>query len=166
MRTVLLFAALSLLPPGSAVAQYTAPAARDTTHAANVMLVNALTWGPAPAALPAGAQFAVIDGDPSQSGPYTIRLRMPDGYRIPPHSHPTAEYVTVLSGALALGMGDRMDEAGMKTLSAGSFGGLPAEMPHYVVARGETVVQVHGVGPFSIVYVNKADDPRQKAGMR
>lgn len=119
-----------------------------------------VTWGPAPPFLPPGAQAAILEGDPSQAGPFTIRLSMPDGYKIPAHNHPTIEHVTVLSGEFHLGMGDKLDTASGKTLPAGSFGYLPARMNHYAWANGATVVQVHGEGPFAIDYVNPADDPR------
>jgi quercetin dioxygenase-like cupin family protein len=119
-----------------------------------------VAWGAGPPFLPAGVKFAVLEGDPTQAGDYTIRLSMPDGYKIPAHSHPTVENVTVVSGEFHAGMGDKLDRSKAMTLPAGSFASLPAQMNHFAWAKGRTVVQVHGTGPFAITYVNPADDPR------
>lgn len=119
-----------------------------------------MQWGDAPAAFPAGAKFAVLQGDPSKKGVYTVRLMVPDGYKIPPHTHPTTENVTVVSGAMNFGMGGTFDESAGKKIEAGGFASMPAKMKHFAWATGETVVQVHGDGPFQIDYVNPADDPR------
>ncbi len=185
MRTALLSAAL-LLPLSSLAAQDTARAragqARDTTRAmpaqvrdtarararparsaeAIVVMADAVKWGPAPPSLPTGASLSVLEGDPSKPGVFTMRLRMPDGYKIPPHYHPVWEHVTVVSGTFKVGMGDTFDEGQMQTLSAGSFGAIPPRMRHYAMAQGETVLQLHGTGPWRLVYVNKEDDPRTK----
>lgn len=89
-----------------------------------------------------------------------MRAQMPAGYKIPPHTHPTAEHITVISGALHLGGGDKFDEAVGQELVAGSYAVMPAGMKHYAWSPGETIIQVHGMGPFEINYVNPADDPR------
>ena len=120
----------------------------------------ALKWGPAPPFFPKGARFAVVQGDPSQTGVYTVRLEMPPGYTIKPHTHPTDEHVTVISGALLLGMGDTVKTAGATLLNAGGFITAKAGMHHFARARGRVVVQVHGEGPFAITYVDPKDDPR------
>jgi quercetin dioxygenase-like cupin family protein len=117
-------------------------------------------WGPAPSAFPAGAQMAVIAGDPSKEAPFTVELKMPDGYRIPPHFHPTAETVTVKEGSFGVGIGDTLDLAKTKTMKPGDKGSLPAGEHHYAVAKGATVVSVSAMGPFAMTYVNPADDPR------
>lgn len=121
-----------------------------------------VTWGDAPAVLPAGARLAVMDGNPSGTGSYTLRLKMPDGYQIKPHMHPTPEHVTVLSGTFSVGMGKTFDTAGGKSVTAGGFGTMPAKMAHYAWTTGETVIQIHGMGPFAMTYVNPADDPSKK----
>jgi anti-sigma factor ChrR (cupin superfamily) len=121
-----------------------------------------LAWGPAPAVLPKGAEATVISGDPSKDGPYVLRLKMPEGYKVPAHNHPTAEYVTVLSGNFHLGMGDKLDETKGMELTAGGYGEAPAKMNHYAWTSSPVVVQVHGQGPFAISYVNPADDPSGK----
>ena len=111
----------------------------------------------------AGTQeTAVLFGDPAKEGPFTMRILMPDGYKIPPHIHPKTERVTVISGTFNFGMGDKFDQAATQELPAGAFGFWPAGMTHFAWAKGETVVQVHGVGPWGIEYVNPADDPRKK----
>jgi len=125
-----------------------------------VMPADSVRWGDAPNALPPGARFAVLDGDPGKAGVFTVRIRMPDGYRVPPHWHPTMEHVTVISGTFGIGMGDTFDPAKGTVMGPGGFSGLPARMHHYAWAVGETVVQVHGMGPFAITYLNPADDPR------
>jgi quercetin dioxygenase-like cupin family protein len=121
-----------------------------------------LKWGPAPPALPTGAQFAVLVGDPGKAGMFTIRAKMPDGYTVPPHWHPTDENVTVLQGTLLIGASDKIDVAHAKELTAGSFMHMPKEMRHFAKAKGETIIQVHGMGPFEVTYVNAGDDPRTK----
>ena len=122
--------------------------------------VPALKWGPAPPFFPAGARFAVVQGDPGQPGIYTVRLEMPAGYTIRSHTHPTDEHVTVLSGALILGMGDSVNTKGASLLTPGAFITAKAQAHHFAKARTRTVVQVHGEGPFVITYINPKDDPR------
>ncbi|MGH9768473.1 MAG: cupin domain-containing protein [Blastocatellia bacterium] len=123
---------------------------------------NDVKWGPAPPSLPAGAQVAILEGDPSKAGkPFTLRLKTPDGYKIPPHWHPTDENITVLEGALMMGMGEKFDQAAAHELTVGSYARFPKKAPHYGWAKGETITQVYGVGPFEFNYVNPADDPRK-----
>jgi quercetin dioxygenase-like cupin family protein len=121
-----------------------------------------LKWGPAPAAFPKGAQFAVLSGDPSKEGMSTIRLRFPPGYAVAPHHHPTDELVTIVSGQLSLGMGDRMNRAKAKNLLAGGYAAAPAKMNHYGFTRTGATVQVTFHGPFSMTYANPKDDPRNR----
>ncbi len=123
---------------------------------------NALKWGDAPPGLPAGARVAVISGDPSQPQPYVLRAQMPANYRIPPHWHPTVENITVISGTVAVGMGDKFDDATMEAVPAGGFTLVPADMHHYFMTKSAATIQVHGTGPFAVTYVNPADDPRTK----
>jgi quercetin dioxygenase-like cupin family protein len=117
-------------------------------------------WGPAPAVFPAGAQMAVLEGDPGGSGLFTVRLRMPNGYRIAPHTHPTDENVTVIKGMFRVGMGSTVDKKAMMLLHTGGFVTAPKHQPHYAEAQGETIVQVHAMGPFALTYVNPADMPK------
>jgi ketosteroid isomerase-like protein len=126
-----------------------------------VVPAAAVKWLDGPAHLPPGARLAIISGDPGMPEPFTVRLQFPNGYRVAPHTHPGDEHVTVLSGTLASGMGSTFDEKGLSDLGPGSYAVLAAAMPHYAMARGTTVVQVNGIGPFVISYVNPADDPRK-----
>ncbi|MBW3628209.1 MAG: cupin domain-containing protein [Gemmatimonadetes bacterium] len=119
-----------------------------------------IKWAPAPASLPAGARVTLLDGDPAQPGPFTMRLWMPDGYRIPPHFHPGVERITVISGTFLLGTGDRFDASGLNTMETGAYASMGAGMRHFVQTRGETVVQLNNIGPWALHYVNPADDPR------
>src|SRR5207249_9594502 len=119
-----------------------------------------LKWADAPPGLPPGAKMAVLAGDPNKKGPFTVRMQAPAGYKVPPHTHPTAENLTVISGTFYIGMGDKFDEAAGKELGAGGFVVLPTGMKHYAWSTGDAIIQIHGKGPFAIKYVNPADDPR------
>ena len=122
---------------------------------------DAIKWRPAPPSLPPGAQAAILLGSPAKEGPFVLRLKFPAGFVVPPHRHSKDEFVTVISGGFAIGSGEKLNR-GVKPLAAGSFVHLPAGMPHYAFAEGETIVQINGVGPFDVVYINPADDPRTK----
>jgi len=127
----------------------------------NAFTPEQIKWGPAPPFVASGAQLAVLEGDPTaSSGDFTVRLKMPDGYKIAPHFHPKRENVTVVSGSFKVGMGDKFDEGKMMNFPAGSFAYLDPDMHHYAMASGPTVVQVHGMSPLQFNYVNPADDPR------
>jgi quercetin dioxygenase-like cupin family protein len=162
MRSLPIAAGLALCGALSAAAQETT-AAHQTGHLARVTPAE-VQWVPAPAALPPGAQIAVLEGDPSQPATFTMRVRFPDGYRIQPHTHSGVERVTVLSGTLLLGMGATFDAATMTELPAGSFATTPPGMQHYGMTRGETILQINTVGPWTLNYVNPADDPRNRSG--
>jgi len=141
------------LPPGEAagwLASVAAPSALDRSVAV----------------LAAGAKLAVLDGDPGKAGNYTVRIQMPDGYKIMPHWHPTTERVTVISGEFHAGMGDKLDENGAMTFPPAGYAVMPARMHHFAFAKGETVVQVSGMGPFTLVYVNATDDPSGMQGKK
>jgi ketosteroid isomerase-like protein len=122
----------------------------------------AVKWGDVPPFLPPGAKLAVLSGDPSKPEPFTVRLQMPNGYKIAPHTHPTDEHVTVMSGTFAAAMGKTWDDKALTDFAPGSYANMATGMPHYAMAKGVTVVQVHGVGPFVVNYVNPADDPSKK----
>jgi quercetin dioxygenase-like cupin family protein len=136
----------------------TSKAATTTEH--KIFGPTELTWEDAPPGLPAGGKMAVLDGDPNKKGSFTVRLQAPDGYKIAPHTHPTAERLTVISGTFHLGMGEKFDEAAGREMGPGSFAVLPAGMKHFAWSTGESVVQIDSEGPFEIKYVNPADDPR------
>lgn len=118
-------------------------------------------WGPAPKVLPAGAEAAVLFGDPTKEGLFALRLKAPAGYAIAPHTHPAHEVVTVISGTMHLGMGETADRSAAKALPAGSFFALPPDMAHFGYFDEETVVQITTNGPWGLKYVNPADDPQK-----
>jgi len=161
MRTTPLFYIAAILAV-AACSQASGSPVQDTTHAAPSASKSqpGIKWGPAPAVLPPGAQIAVLEGDPTATGTFTLRLKLPNGYKIPPHTHPTIENVTVLVGTFRAGMGTTFDESKLNDLGRDDFVSIPAEHPHFAMARGETVVQVHGVGPFVLTYVNPPNATR------
>jgi quercetin dioxygenase-like cupin family protein len=124
---------------------------------------SAVQWGAPPPVFPAGMKFAVIEGDPASKGLVTVRLKMPAGYKIPPHWHPTDEHVTVLAGSLGIGMGDTLDTEQGQLLKVGGYAVAPANMHHYAWTPSGATVQVHMNGPFALTYVNPADDPSKSA---
>ena len=136
--------------------------AQSRTHV--VQTAAEAKWGPAPPMLPAGAQIAVLSGDPSKSEPYAVRLKVPARYAIAAHSHPTDENVVIVTGALTFGMGDKLTKtaAGNKTLGPGGYALMPADMNHFAFTTGETTVVLYGKGPVEFKYVNPSDDPRTK----
>ncbi len=160
LRFTLALTALTVVPAG--LAAQAAPAA---TPASQVIVAHApsLAWAPGPPSLPAGAEFVLLEGNPAEAVPLTFRLRFPANYRIPPHWHSVIEHVTVLSGTLNVGMGEVATYTSGTALNAGSFAAMPAKMVHSAWAGPEGVTfQLHSVGPWSITYVNQADDPRTK----
>jgi Domain of unknown function (DUF4437) len=131
----------------------------QSTHV--LVPADKVQWGAAPPFMPAGAQIAVLEGNPSEKGPVTLRLRLPAKYEIPAHWHSMAERVTVLSGALNVGMGDKLDRRVSQALETGGFVSLPANMRHFAWTAMPTVIQINLEGPFDIFYVNPADDPQR-----
>jgi quercetin dioxygenase-like cupin family protein len=139
----------------------TAPAEMMDGH--TVVSPEEIKWGPTPPALPPGAEAAVLFGDPGKEGLFALRLKLPEGYRVPPHMHPVDELATVISGTFSLGMGETADRSKAQPLPAGSFFALPLGTAHYVFIDEETVLQISTVGPWGLTYVNPKDDPRQKS---
>ena len=151
-RTILLTLCASA---ASLLAQSTAPQ--------NAFKPEQMKFGPPPPFIPPGALVAVLEGDPgASSGDYTIRVKMPAGYKIAPHWHPKRENVTVISGSFKVGMGDQFEAGKMTTFPAGSFAYLDPDMHHYAIAAGATSIQVHGMWPLQFNYINPADDPSKK----
>ena len=140
------------------------PLAAQKAHV--IQTVKEAQWGPAPPMLPAGAQIAVLAGDPTKAVAYTIRLKFPANYAIPAHSHPTDENVAVVSGAVTFGMGDKLAKgaAGNKTLATGGYALMPANMNHFAYTAQETTIVLYGQGPLEFKYVNPSDDPRTARG--
>jgi mannose-6-phosphate isomerase-like protein (cupin superfamily) len=117
-------------------------------------------FNPGPPTLPAGAEIAVLLGSPAEEGPFVIRLKFPGGYEVPPHRHPKEEHVTVISGGFGMATGEAHDRTAAPLLPPGSFVRIPAGEPHFAWTEQETIVQLNGIGPFGIEYVNPKDDPR------
>jgi quercetin dioxygenase-like cupin family protein len=156
MRTRELLSAIAvvlLAAPAAATAQ--------TMDEHKIVSPEAIEWAPGPASIPPGAEAAVLYGDPSKEGLFALRLKLPQGYHIAPHSHPKPEVVTVISGTLRLGMGETADEDEVEALPAGSFFAMAPGMAHYVYTDEETVLQLNSTGPWSLTYVDPKDDPRQ-----
>ena len=155
--------ALLLIAVASTAAFFSTTRVRASASEKHAFTPDAISYGPAPAFVNPGAQLAVLEGNPAgSSGDYTVRLKMPDGYRIAPHWHPQRENVTVLSGTFKVGMGDHFDESKMAAFPAGSFAFLDPDMHHFAMASGEVIVQVHGTAPLQFNYVNPSDDPSHK----
>jgi hypothetical protein len=131
----------------------------QSTHP--VVPADKVQFAPAPPFLPAGAQLAVLEGNPSAKGAVTLRLKLPANYVIPPHWHSMDERVTVISGAFHVGMGDTLDRPGSTTLEQGGFVSLKANMHHFGWTATPTVVQINLDGPFDIFYVNASEDPQK-----
>ena len=160
-KTVAMLAAVSMLVFAAAVV------AQESTPSQHVTAVpSGLKWGDPPPVFEKAASFTVIAGNPMEAGPYVVRLKMPAGYKIAPHWHPTDENVTVISGTFEIGMGETFDKATMKSLPAGGFVLLPADMRHYAMAKTAAIVQVHGMGPFKLTYGNPAADPSTKSASK
>jgi hypothetical protein len=140
------------------------PAAKSTAAPhKNAFTPDQIQYGPAPGFLPPGATLAVLEGNPmAATGDFTVRLKMPDGYKIAPHWHPKRENVTVISGTLKVGMGDKFDESKMMSFAPTSFAYLDPSMHHYAMGSGETVVQIHGSAPLKFHYIDPNDDPGKK----
>jgi quercetin dioxygenase-like cupin family protein len=134
----------------------------DTSPPASEVKPSEIKWMPAPTLAP-GGQVAVLYGTPSKPGPYALRVKLPPGFKILPHTHPDDRTVTIISGTLYRGKGNKFDEAAMEGFPPGSFLSVPAKAPHFNEARGEEVIfQVNGIGPTGSDYINPADDPRKK----
>lgn len=159
MKIVFTVTTFALVISGAVVRADGARAGKPEATSVNA---DEIKWGEAPPDLPRGAQIAVLHGDPTKKGPFSLRFKMPSGYKIPGHWHTQDEHLTVLAGTFILHMGDNL-EAPAHELRAGAYHYLPGKMHHAAEARGETVVQLHGTGPFDIHYLTPADNPNKSA---
>ena len=135
--------------------------AQATSDSQTFINLHDLKWGAAPPSLPKGARIAVLQGDPGKSGPFVLRLEVPPKYKVPPHWHSQDESLTVLAGALYLGMGDKFEMGKAYVLNPGGFHFLPGKAHHYAYAKRRTVIQVNGNGPFDVTYIDPNDDPQK-----
>jgi hypothetical protein len=146
--------------PAATVAAPAMPSKSVTTGKWKITAPEKIAWHPTNL-LPPGVQIAVLEGDPSKSGFFTLRLKVPDGYHFPAHWHASAERVTVLSGTLYLGMGDGSNKVAAVSLGAGTYSAMPPKMAHFGWTQGQTILQLSSLGPWTITYVNPSDDPRR-----
>jgi quercetin dioxygenase-like cupin family protein len=149
----LLFAAWALTLPGMAQAQ---------AHGGHIFTPREMTWVNAPPSLPAGVKVTILEGNPAEPGPFTMRLWVPADTKAAPHVHSGIEHATILSGTVHFGMGDKFDLEKLKPYPAGSFVVMPPQTPHFALFKEEAMLQLHGMGPWTITYVNPDDDPRKK----
>jgi hypothetical protein len=142
------------------------PAATNKTHSGSMdhllLTPNDLAWTDGPPSLPLGARMAVLEGDPAAPGSFTIRLKLPANYEIQPYFCTAIERLTVISGRIHVGLGDALDRAKARALSAGGFAVMNVGTKHYVFTSEETIVQLHGMGPWGITYVDPGVDPRNR----
>lgn len=155
---------LLLLPILGARAEESAVSAAAGILKNHIMVPpHEVVWGECPPEIPAGAKCAIIEGDPAAPDTlYAFRSKMPDNYRIPAHYHPMDEHLTVISGTFAMGLGEEFDEKALQPMVAGSYMVMPSRAPHYAMTRGETILQIHGIGPMVFTYVDPTDDPRNR----
>lgn len=171
-KTVVAMLGVLALAPGASAdqarrAKATPRAQKMTDEHAKTTFITAddLQWVDAPPVLPKGAKIAVLHGDPFKKGPFSIRFKVPDGYKVAPHYHSSAEEFTLLSGRFVFNMGDR-NSPDTHELTTGGYHYLPAKTSHWVEAKGETVFQLSGTGPFDVVYLDPADNPMKKSASR
>lgn len=162
MKTFSTTIALALYAVTPALAADTAPKGAPAKTEPISINPSDIKWGDVPPDLPKGAQMAVLHGDPGKKAPFTLRLKMPSGYKIPPHWHTRDEQLTILSGNFVLHMGDTMD-APAHSLEPGAYHFLPGKAHHAAEVKGETILQLDGTGPFDIHYLNPADNPNKSA---
>jgi quercetin dioxygenase-like cupin family protein len=155
-RTIKTGTSLTAITLAAVLPLSTAIAAED-----HVQLTPAdIEWSPGPGSIPEGAEVVVLYGNPGEDGLFALRLKLPDGYHIAPHSHPRPEIVTVISGTFRIGHGESADPDETTALEPGSFFAFPPGMVHFAYTEGETVIQLNSSGPWALEYVNPEDDPR------
>jgi len=148
-------------PAAKAAPAPAAPAAPAAAADHKMWMAKDIEWKDFPSIK--GAKFALLEGPMNEAKPFTARIKMPAGGKIPPHWHDGIEHVTVISGSFAMGMGEKWDDKAMHTLHAGDVMIMQPKTPHYAMSKGESTVQIHGTGPWTITYVNPADDPSKAA---
>ena len=154
---------LLIAPAATMLAICASPAMPESMATHRIVEPATIQWSAGPAALPPGTKVAMLHGDPSKPELFVMRLWFPANFRIPPHTHPKPEIVTVISGSIILGMGTDGDRAKARKLVSGSFVSMDPNTPHYGFTEEEAVIQLSTVGPWSVNYINPADDPRTKA---
>lgn len=150
------------LASAAALATWSGPAHSESVPMHRIVDPAAVQWSAGPASLPPGTKAALLYGDPTKPELFVMRLWLPANFRIPPHTHPKPEIITVISGSTMLGMGTDGDRARASRLSPGTFVAMEPNTPHYAFTEAESVIQLSTVGPWAVNYVNPADDPRNK----
>jgi quercetin dioxygenase-like cupin family protein len=150
MRPIMAFALVMVLALGGSAA--------GQQNAVILLTPAEIAW----ATRPDGGKISVMEGSLREAGPFTMRVIVPAGWSHPPLSHPVAEHLTVLSGTIYIGKGEKFDAGAMKALPAGSFMVMPPNTPHFATAKEESTIQIHATGPWVSTYVNPADDPSKK----
>lgn len=153
--------ALRVVPVVALLAATAAPAADDMAGHVVVNPAN-LKWVDGPPGMPKGAQLVVLNGDPGKPGPFSLMAKMPANYRVPAHWHSQAENLVILSGAMYVGMGDKLDTKKADVAKPGGYVYMPAKMHHYAFTKSPTVMEVHSTGPFDITYLDSADEVKYK----
>lgn len=139
-----------------------APLGLADKRGAHTMIMPAdMKWVDTPS-LPPGAKAAVLEGPMNEAVPFTVRLKLPANYQVPAHWHPAIEHVTVISGAFHMGTGDKFDATKVMALPPGAVAIMQPGTTHFALTKEETIIQIHGIGPWVVNYVNPADDPRKK----
>lgn len=154
----------TLLVPASLLQAQEKANEKAVDHQADhiMLLPTNLTWTDGPASLPKGIKSTVLEGDPRKAGLFTMRIKLPANYKIPPHWHPAIEHVTVLSGSFYMGLGEVFDESKATKLPVGGFTAMEIGTRHFAFTKEAATIQLHGIGPWGITYVNPTDDPRYK----
>lgn len=161
MKAIQKIAALILLGIFSIVAQVQSQEMKMQGEHIMVMPKD-IKWVDAPPGLPPGSKAAVIEGDPGVTGLFTMRAKIPANYKIMPHLHPADEHITVIKGSCYMGIGDKFDKKSAKMMPTGAFAVMKTGTHHYFFTNEECIIQLHGMGPWGITYINPADDPRNK----
>ena len=168
MKTHYLLLAALILSTSFCYSQSHTTSTTDSHSAAEHIILNEndLVWKTGPSSLPPGSMIAVLEGDPSKTGPFCIRLQFPANYKVAPHYHPAIEHVSILEGSMFMGTGREYNEATTKEMKKGAFGVMPIQYPHYAFTKEKAILQLHGMGPWGITYLNEADDPRKQTGSK
>jgi quercetin dioxygenase-like cupin family protein len=159
---------MKIIAAGLAVLVAAAFAATDKAPAKAESMISLqpsdLVWSPAPPSLPPGAMVAAVEGDMTKAQFFAARIKLPPGYKVPPHWHPGYERVTVIEGDFQLGSGENADESALKSYPAGAYISMPPKMRHFAMTKEGAIIQIATMGPWDITYVHPSDDPRTKKG--
>ena len=143
---------------------FTTPAlATDHNMAGHISIIpSEIQWVDAPSMGP-NVKLAILEGDPKLAQPFTFRVKFPPNFKVAPHTHPVYERVTVIAGTFSLGIGAKFDASKARAFPTGGVAIMPPGMPMFAYASNEeTIIQIHGTGPWGITYINPEDNPSKK----